>query len=111
MELYDVFGPMMQEFDLFVCPTNGKPAAKADHDPWDEDFRINGQLVDPEYGWVMTHPFNMLSRCPVMSVPSGKAENGVPTGVQLAARTYDELSVFRTAAALEPAFGFQRPEI
>jgi aspartyl-tRNA(Asn)/glutamyl-tRNA(Gln) amidotransferase subunit A len=36
-----------------------------------------------------------------MAVPSGFADNGVPTGVQLVARTYDDLTAFRAAAALE----------
>ena len=38
----------------------------------------------------MTYPFNMLSRCPVLSVPSGHAENGVPTGIQIVGKTYCE---------------------
>ncbi len=49
----------------------------------------------------MTAPFNVASRCPVLSVPSGFADNGVPTGVQLVGRTYDDLTVFRLGAALE----------
>ena len=42
-----------------------------------------------------------MSRCPVLSVPSGFADNGVPTGVQIAGRTYDDETVFRLGAALE----------
>lgn len=48
-------------------------------------------------GWVMTYPFNIMSRCPVMSVPSHHAANGVPTGLQIVGRTYDDVSVFRAA--------------
>lgn len=36
-----------------------------------------------------------------MSVPSGFSSIGVPTGVQLVARSYDDLRVFQAAAALE----------
>ena len=46
-----------------------------------------GKKVDPEYGWVMTHQFNMLHNCPVLSVPSGHAATGVPTGIQIVGRT------------------------
>ena len=46
---------------------------------WDPDYRINGKKVDPEFGWVMTHQFNMLHNCPVLAVPSGHAASGVPT--------------------------------
>jgi aspartyl-tRNA(Asn)/glutamyl-tRNA(Gln) amidotransferase subunit A len=49
----------------------------------------------------MTTPFNVLSPCPVLAVPSGTASNGVPTGVQIVGRTYDDAAAFRVGAALE----------
>ena len=49
----------------------------------------------------MTIPFNVVGRVPVLSVPSGIAPNGVPTGVQVVGRTYDDATVFRLGAALE----------
>jgi len=109
--VYEQFGKTMEQFDLFVCPTNGISAVRADHDPWMSEYRINDKIVDPEYGWILTHPFNMLSRCPVMSVPSGRASNGVPTGVQLVAKTYDDPAVFRAGQALEASFGFSQPDL
>ena len=42
-----------------------------------------------------------MSRCPVLAVPSGFADNGVPTGIQIVGRTYDDETVFRVGAALE----------
>ena len=42
-----------------------------------------------------TVAFNMFSRCPVMSVPSGSASNHLPTGVQIAAAPFDESAVCR----------------
>ncbi len=110
-ETYAIFGAMMENYDVFICPTNALSAVAADHDSWDETFEINGRRMDGEYGWVMTHPFNMMSRCPVLSIPSGVAANGVPTGVQIVGKTYDEPSVFQAAAALEKAFGFRRPQL
>ena len=53
----------------------------------------------------MTTPFNTMSRCPVLSVPSGRAKNGVPTGIQIVGRTYCDGDVFRAAAAYENAAG------
>jgi len=110
-EVYARFSPVLESHNLFVCPTNAVAAVPADQDPWDENFRINGRQMSAEYGWSMTHPFNMLSRCPVLSIPSGLGDSGVPTGVQLVGRTYDEPSIYRAAAAIEPAFGFTRPDI
>ena len=66
---------------------------------------INGKEVDSYLGWTMAWPFNMLSRCPVLSVPSGHAPNGVPTGIQLVGRTYEDQSVFTAGLAYETAMG------
>ena len=103
--MYLSFGPVMENHDIFVCPTNAVPAIRADHDPFDQNFHIDGTKVDAEFGWILTHQFNMLHNCPVMSVPSGFAATGVPTGIQIVGRTFDDLSVFRAAKAYEAAVG------
>ena len=108
--MYQSFGPMMEKHEIFICPTNTVPAVKADHDPWDVNFTVDGVKADAEYGWVMTHHFNMLHWCPVMSVPSGLAKTGVPTGIQIVGRTFDDQTVFRAAAAYDRVQGFQRPK-
>ncbi|WP_371225103.1 amidase [Roseovarius sp. 2305UL8-3] len=100
-EMYATMGPMLEKYNAFICPTMPTAAVPADYDPGVDRFEINGKEVHPVWGWTMTYPFNMLSRCPVMSVPSGFASNGVPTGVQIVARTYDDVAVFRIAADLE----------
>ncbi|MDP9136816.1 MAG: amidase [Pseudomonadota bacterium] len=102
-KMYQTFGPLMQKYDIFICPTNGLPAVAAEHDPWDQDFRINGVKVDPENGWILTYQFNMLHNCPVMSLPSGRAKSGVPTGIQIIGPTFDDVRVFRAAHAYEHA--------
>jgi amidase len=102
-KMYQTFGPLMQRYDIFICPTNGLPAVKAEHDPWDPNFRINNVKVDPENGWILTYQFNMLQYCPVISVPSGYSKQGVPTGIQIVGRTFDDLMVFRAAANYERA--------
>ncbi|HTN95428.1 MAG TPA: amidase family protein, partial [Nordella sp.] len=104
--MYQTLGPVLAGHDVFICPTLAVPAVRADHDPWDPDFRVNGVKVDAEYGWVMTHPFNMLQNCPVMAVPSGRAASGVPTGIQIVGRTFDDARVFKAAFAYEKAVGF-----
>ncbi|MFO1171094.1 MAG: amidase [Hyphomicrobiaceae bacterium] len=108
--MYQTFGPMMERFDAFLCPMATIPGIKAEHDPYDPDFRINGVKVDGEYGWVASHQFNMLNKCPAMSAPSGIAANGMPTSVQIVGRTYDDQSVFTIAAAAEQVAPFRRPK-
>ena len=102
-KMYETLGPILEKYRLLICPTLAVPAVKAEHDPTDPEFRINGAKVDAMLGWCMTYPFNTMSRCPVMSLPSGRASTGVPTGIQVVGRTYDDVSVFRAASAYERA--------
>lgn len=103
--MYQTMGPILASHDVFICPTNNLAAVKADHDPWDQNFTINGKKVDSEFGWVMTHQFNMLHNCPVLAVPSGHTSQGVPTGIQIVGRTWDDARVFRAGLAYEKALG------
>jgi amidase len=108
---YQTLGPVLASHDIFICPTNNATNVRADHDPWDQNYTVNGKPADPEYGWVMTHHFNMMHNCPVMSLPSGQAHNGVPTGIQIVGRTFDDITVFRAALAYEKIVGgwFREP--
>lgn len=108
--MYQSFGPMMEKFDVFLCPTATIPAIKAEQDPYDPNFRVNGVKVDAEYGWLTSHHFNMLNKCPAMTVPSGLAKTGIPTSVQIVGRTYDDQTVFKVAAAAEKVWSFTRPK-
>jgi amidase len=101
VRMYERLGALFQTYDLLICPTLGVPSVKAEHDVTDPDFKVNGRKVDAYLEWCMTWPFNMMSRCPVMSVPSGFASSGVPTGLQIVGRPYDDVAVFRAAAAFE----------
>jgi Asp-tRNA(Asn)/Glu-tRNA(Gln) amidotransferase A subunit family amidase len=58
-------------------------------------------------------PFNLVSQCPVIAVPTGFAASGIPTGMQIVGRTFDDLSVFRAAFAYEKARSWRetRPTI
>jgi Asp-tRNA(Asn)/Glu-tRNA(Gln) amidotransferase A subunit family amidase len=53
------------------------------------------------YDMLLTAVFNVCSRNPVLSVPSGSTADGVPTGIQIAGRPYEDVAVFRIGAALE----------
>lgn len=100
-EMYETLGPLLEKYKVLLCPTLAIPAVKAHHDPSVDRVVINGVDIDPIFAWCMTYPFNMLSRCPVISIPSGHAANDVPTGLQIVGRTYDDVSVFSAAAAFE----------
>lgn len=103
VQISEKMGPLLERYHLFVCPTTAVPAVAADHDPYATDFTIDGKPVDARSGWIMTYPFNVLGRLPVMALPSGRACNGVPTGIQIIARSYDDKRCFQAAYAYEAA--------
>jgi aspartyl-tRNA(Asn)/glutamyl-tRNA(Gln) amidotransferase subunit A len=109
--LWDPLGRLFQDIDVLVCPTIATSGLQAGNSYIDEPVVINGQEMQHHIVAMMTLPFNLFSRCPVLSVPSGRAANGVPTGVQIVARTYEDISAFQVAAAVEASgFGFGSPE-
>jgi len=100
--IYRPLGDLFETYDAVLCPTvatQGMPADLADP-------RALLPVGDAMVSWAetaMTMPFNVVGRVPVLSVPSGIAPNGVPTGVQIVGRTYDDATVFTLGAALEQA--------
>lgn len=103
-EIYQPIGALLTEYDVLLCPTFAGTGLLAGDDYVETKIEIRGVAMD-YFDAFMTLPFNILSRCPVLSVPSGRAHNGVPTGVQVVGRTYDDESVFRVGAAVEAGLG------
>jgi Asp-tRNA(Asn)/Glu-tRNA(Gln) amidotransferase A subunit family amidase len=95
------FSKVFETYDAFICPTVATTRAGAEIMPWDDDLIIDGQKVSADGAWVMTKLFNMFSRCPALAVPSGLGDNGVPTGIQIVADTFEDARVFQVALALE----------
>jgi Asp-tRNA(Asn)/Glu-tRNA(Gln) amidotransferase A subunit family amidase len=92
--MYESMAKVMVNYDALICPTMAGigSAAEGQKDSMSM-LRADG----------MTYPFNLLSRHPVLSVPCGVASNGVPIGVQVVGRTFDEATVFQIGAAVESA--------
>ena len=104
-KMYSTLGPILEDYNVLICPTTAIPAVPADFDSTKDELKINGKDVNKMLGWCMTTPFNTMSRCPVLTVPSGQASNGVPTGIQIVGRTYCDEDVFQAALAYETALG------
>lgn len=96
---------VFEKFHLLLVPTVASTHIAADFDYSRDRIQIDGRQVDPILGWVLTYPFNTLNRCPVLNLPTGRAANGVPTGVQIIGHPYDDVSVFAAGAAAESAMG------
>lgn len=99
-KIYAPLGEILDRFDALICPTFAIPALPAEHDTGDP-VTVNGNRHEDWLDVMMTVPFNIASRCPVMSVPSGRSRDGVPTGLSIVGPTYDDVTVFRIGAAFE----------
>ena len=64
-------------------------------------YVINGKVQDFDLKMSTCHIFNMMGRCPAISVPSGIGDNGVPTGLHIVSKAYYDIAVFRVASAFE----------
>jgi Asp-tRNA(Asn)/Glu-tRNA(Gln) amidotransferase A subunit family amidase len=102
-QIYEPLGELLEDYDALVCPTFAVPALAATYDTG-QPVLVNGQASTSWLDVLMTIPFNIASRCPVISVPSGRSREGVPTGLSVVARTYDDVTAFRVAAAHEERF-------
>jgi len=66
----------------------------------------------PPRSAVQTMPFNVTGN-PVLAVPTGFSASGLPLGMQIVGRAFDEATVLRIGAAYEAAAGWihKRPEL
>ena len=104
-EMYSALGDVFDDHDALLCPTMATRGYLAGNDYTTTPHTVNGVEVEHYLLGALTVPFNMFSRCPVLSVPSGLADNGVPTGAQIVGRTYDDATVFEIGYAIETAVG------
>lgn len=85
-------GAVMTQVDAVVSPSGPRTAsAFATHDP-------DGTYKVPSF----TNVFN-LTGLPAMSIPCGFSSAGLPLGLQIAGRAFEEPTVFRLAHAYEQA--------
>ena len=96
------------EYDLLLLPTS--PVLAHGHDV--EELEINGQRVSPGHSAAATAVFG-LTGSPAVSVPFSYSHSGLPIGVQLVARHFNESMLLHAASALEASSvtGLRRPPL
>ena len=90
-------------YDIFLCPTVPMPPFPHGQ----REFHIAGQTQPGRHTLRLTLPWD-LTGSPAISVPFGWSSEGLPIGVQLVGRHFEELTVLRAAHALEGSFKEQR---
>ena len=101
MSMYEDMAKIFRRYRALLSPSTGVPAVAADLPVEGASLHINGKAQDPVWDWCLSYPFNMLGHLPCASAPSGISSLGVPTGLQIVGRPYDEAGVLRIGAALE----------
>ncbi|MCE2466291.1 MAG: amidase [Dehalococcoidia bacterium] len=84
------------DYDVLLCPVGPVPAHPHDS----VELEINGHRVPGRKALGCTVPFD-LTGSPAMSVPFGWSDDGLPIGVQIVGRHYDESTVIKVGYALE----------
>ena len=98
------FDAAFEKVDAIVTPTSPTPA-----------FRI-GEKVDDPLAMYLSDIFTVtvnLAGLPGLSLPCGVTGSGLPIGLQIIGKPFDEETVLRLAAAIEPAVDFRsrRPRL
>ncbi|MGB0034073.1 MAG: amidase family protein, partial [Candidatus Acidiferrales bacterium] len=103
----NAFLAKMEQFPILLCPTCAVPAFRHGERNW----TINGKRVEYLRAMSYSQWFNLLGN-PGAVVPVGRSHEGLPIGVQIVGRPWEEEAVLAIAAKVEDACGgFRRPPI
>ena len=85
----------LEKYDVLVLPTARTPAPRIQDDPV-----ITSKEMASNLSAVLTRPFNLAS-APAISIPCGFSSKGLPIGLQIGGRPFDEETVLKVAHTYE----------
>jgi len=94
----------MRDYPVLLSPVCAIPAFR----PGERSWTIDGRGVAYLDAMRFTQWFNLLG-APAAVVPVSRSSEGLPIGVQIAARPFDDELALAVAAALDSEFGYQIP--
>lgn len=98
------FFAQMQTYPILLCPAAAIPAFRHGERSWN----IDSKTVEYLDAWSCTEWFNLLGN-PAAVVPVGESPEGLPIGVQIVGRPWEEEQVLAVAEVLEKECGAWRP--
>jgi aspartyl-tRNA(Asn)/glutamyl-tRNA(Gln) amidotransferase subunit A len=99
---------LMQRVDAFVLPTLPIPAPALDQVA--QDIEVDGVVENATTALLrLTMPFN-LSGLPAVSCPCGFSASGLPIGLQIVGKPFEEATVLRIAHAYQQLTDWHRRE-
>ncbi|MGB6633727.1 MAG: amidase [Terriglobales bacterium] len=97
----------MRKYPVLICPTSAIPAFRHGEREW----QVEGKTVKYLDAWSYCEWFNLLG-FPAVVIPMGYSEQGLPIGVQIVGRPWEEEVVLAVAARLEKEHGpWQAPPL
>jgi amidase len=94
----------MRDHPILLCPVASIPAFR----PGERSWKIEGRDVAYLDAVRHTQWFNVLAS-PAAVVPVGRSPEGLPIGVQIVARPYEDEVALGVAALVDAAFGYRPP--
>jgi amidase len=94
----------MREYPVLLCPVASIPAFRPNERSW----MIDGKSVEYLDAMRFTQWFNTLAS-PAAVIPVGTSLEGLPIGVQIAARPFEDEAVLGIAVVVDAAFGYRAP--
>jgi amidase len=96
----------MRKYPVLLCPVAGVPAFRHGERSW----TVEGRTVEYLDAWRHSQWFNALA-APAAVVPVGHSPEGMPIGVQIVARPFEDETALGVAAVVDAAFGYRAPEM
>lgn len=97
------FFEQMEEHPILLCPPAAVPAFRHGERSWE----IDGQVVKYLDAWSYSEFFNLLGN-PAAVIPVSQTAEGLPIGVQIVGRPWQEEEVLSVAAVIEKHCGARR---
>jgi amidase len=108
--LYQRMAAFFDTYDVLIAPVSQVPPFPIEHPHVSE---INGQKLPDYLAWMRSAYWISVLHAPAASVPAGFTGDGLPVGVQIVGRPFEDARVLRVARAFEQAtgHGLRRPPL
>jgi Asp-tRNA(Asn)/Glu-tRNA(Gln) amidotransferase A subunit family amidase len=98
------FLEQMQRYPILVCPVSAIPAFQHGERSW----TVGNKTVHYPEAFSYSQYFNLLGN-PAAVVPMGRSDHGLPIGVQIVGRPWEEERVLAISRLVEQAGGWKEP--
>ncbi|WP_344875769.1 amidase [Nonomuraea antimicrobica] len=108
--LYQRMAAFFDTYDVLIAPVSQVPPFPVEHPYVGE---INGERLPDYLSWMRSAYWISVLHAPAASVPAGFTPDGLPVGVQIVGRPFEDARVLRVARAFEQAtgHGLRRPPL